>query len=354
MKKDVIIIRKKTIFWVVVIFLSFLLVVLAKNYIPSPNYPPSLQPNNFSNTIQGIYFNFKDTTTNCSLDGNVSINNKNVGTTNRGSFYLAKPEHDQYFSPYSSLELDGITNPCFGKDSGLPFVLGWPVHDLTYYFNNNKNVSFETPLLKPRSPESYAHGLTLYRIIQGFIRPSETIDYYNNNIEKYMKNNTQNDLDYIGGFIFNYRSNALLFNSNYWTTPGEFLSAGKGGDCKDYSLTVLSMIKNYNSSLNCYDVLWSGPLEGHMNIFCHYGNIFVIYDQNQINSKVSLSQESLNSIGLVESKTRVREMIGNYYSKFVLPDDEVVTALISDKEIISFNEITNNEEFINWIISQVS
>ncbi len=341
--------------WAIVLFVFVGLMILG-SFNNGNNYSSTLPSKNFSNISEGVYLNFKDINNSCSLDGNITVDKKIIGKTSQGNFYLTKKEYNQYFIPNSSLELDGITNLCFEKDAGLPFILGWKVPDLTYYFDNSQNIPFETYWLNPRIPESYVPNTdAYYRIAQGFIRPSETIDYYNQNIKQYMKNDTQRDLNYIGGFNFNYRGDTLLFGSDYWKTPAEFLSAGKGGDCKDYALTVLSMMENYNSSINCYDVLWGGDSEGgHMNIFCHYGNTFVIYDQEQIRSQISLSQENLNSIGLIESKVRIREMINNYYSQYGLPTDDVIEALISDKEIISFNETNNNEEFVNWAISQVS
>lgn len=349
-------IKRITIWGIVGLIILFLIIF---NPASSPditkNTPESLNVST-EPPINAIYINFKDMNNSCFLDGTISIDGKNIGETNQNYFYLTKPQYDQLFTSNSILKLNGTTGYCFGKDSDLPFVLSWDLSDLNYYFNTGQNLTLETSTLDPRNPEGYAFDFeSYYQIIQGFIRPSETLDYYTREVEKYLKNDTRKDLDQVAGFNMNYRGNALLFGKNYWRTTSEFLKEGREGDCKDWSLLTLSMIENYNSSLDCYLTLWSGSSEvGHINVLCHYGDNFIIYDQDQVSSRVSISQESLNSAGLVGSKIKIRQMVNNYYSEYGLPSQDVIYSLINSKKIIIFNETENNEEFINWVINQVN
>lgn len=295
-----------------------------------------------------ISISFIDSNSQCSVDGKFSINGQAIGMTEKGSIYLSQPEYEKYSDFDNEFSLSGRTGICFGKDSNLPFVEYWENVNMADSFANGSNL---TLLLKldPRHPEFLSE-------VQDFIRPTEVTEYYNAKLEDYVVNSTKEDLRRITGFDMKYKSNELLFNDvNYWRTPGEVLRDRLGGDCKNWAVTALSLINNYDSSLQCYTVLWDGdPSGGHMNVFCHYDDTFAIYDQQRIISSVSLPSKTLQSMGVEKGKARIKEMLSDYYEKYGLSEENVVYALVNGSEIVAFDDTTSNESFINWAISQVN
>lgn len=202
------------------------------------------------------------------------------------------------------------------------------------------------------------HHPQTYGDLQKFINPSEISDYYINNVAKYMKNDTMLDLSFIATYFdgsFNYRGGDLLFNDvTYWRTPLEVLRDGMGGDCKNWAVVVESLMKEYNSSIECYMALWT-PIDptqgGHANVICRFDNKVFIYDEG--GTKAGASSRSMNKPGNSEdiqnNKVQIGQMISTYHSLYGLPAS-YVSALINDQNVILFNS-KNNEDFINWASS---
>lgn len=295
-----------------------------------------------------IYIKFIDSNSQCSVDGEFSINDNIIGMTEKGGIYLSQPEYEKYSDSDNEFSLLGRTGSCFGKDSNLPFVEYWGDINMVESFANGSNLTLLLEL-DPRHPEFLLE-------VQDFIRPAEVAEYYNAKLEDYLVNSTKEDLRRITGFDMKYKSNELLFDdADYWRTPGEVLEEGLGGDCKNWAVTAASLINNYDPSLQCYTVLWEGDSSGgHMNVFCHYDDTFAIYDQQRVISSVSLPSKTLQSIGVEKGKTRIKEMLGDYYEKYGLSEENVVYALVNGSEIVTFDDSTSNESFINWAISQVN
>jgi len=278
---------------------------------------------------------FYDNKTDCPLEGELYVNKNLLGMIKNGLLTLTKDKYKAEFKENSIITLSGVTSGCFNENKNLPFQKEWYIKNLGN--SPSPTLSFETEL-NPRQP-SYIKEM------QGFIRPSEVKLYLINNLQKYFKNDTRKDLDRIAEYNIRYREDSLLFkNAEYWQTPNETLNKGHG-DCEDWAIAVLSLIKAYNSSLKCYNILWPT----HLSIFCYIEGSYIIYDQDRTKTSTSLSNNPNNDfVILQENKIKMRKMLNNYFDKYGLkPKERKIKALFNEKEIITFND---NEEFVDWAI----
>lgn len=286
---------------------------------------------------------FYENSTRCELNGEIYVQGKYIGKTESGKYLLDRNIYKEIFDNNSTeLYISGLTDSCFELNVNLPFVRHWEVYDLAYYFENSEDVIFEESF-NPRAPENY-------ETMQKFIRPKETIEYYNKEISKYIKNDSiEENLDEINGHSrISYTSDWSLFNeAEYWQTPSEVIKEHRG-DCEDWAITTLSFMKNYNSSISCYNTLW----ETHMGIFCYFDNKFIIYDQDRVKSFVALNANNkYDSEILQENKSKLRKMLNDYFEEYGIdPLERRLYALFNEEELITFEE---NEEFINWAVSLI-
>jgi hypothetical protein len=279
---------------------------------------------------------FYDNKTSCQLNGEIYLEEEFIGESKNGIFILTEQEYDEKFNEDSTLSISGVTDNCFGKDTNLPFAEYWIIPDLEYYFEFNEQVPFETELT-PRQPRYYAE-------MQGFVRPEEAESYFPK-IEKYFKSNdTEDNLDRIAGYSMRYRDDSLLFRkSEYWQTPAETLKKGEG-DCEDWAVATLSLIRTYNSSLKCYNALW----ETHISVFCYFDNKYLIYDQEGVKRGTYLNREE-RYLGEQENKIKLREMRNKYFDFYGIPIKErKLHAIFNEKELIIFED---DEDFIDWALS---
>ncbi len=280
---------------------------------------------------------FYDNKTDCKLNGEIYVDDVLLGETKEGIFVLTENEYKQKFKTNSSLYIFGRTDYCFGNDANLPFADYWIIHDLQYSFDNYEDLDFELNL-NPRWPKHYIE-------MQDFVRPEETKSYLEDRLKKYFKNNTWEDLDKISNFAIRYRSDKLLFNkAEYWQTPAESLKKGHG-DCEDWAVTTLSLMRAYNNSINCYNILWPT----HISILCYEDNSFVIYDQDEIRFSTRLETKNTEDfIVQQENKVAIRKMRNNYFDLYGLhPNERQTFALFNEKELITFEK---DEDFVNWAI----
>jgi hypothetical protein len=284
---------------------------------------------------------FYDNKTDCKLNGEIYVDDILLGETKEGIFVLTENEYKQKFKTNSSLYIFGRTDYCFGTDANLPFADYWTIHDLQYSFDNYEDLDFELNL-DPRWPKYYIE-------MQDFVRPEETESYLEDSLRRYFKNNTWEDLDKISNFAIRYRSDNLLFNkAEYWQTPAESLKKGHG-DCEDWAVTTLSLMRAYNDSINCYNILWPT----HISILCYEDNFFVIYDQDETRFSTRLETENTGeSIVQQENKVAIRKMRNNYFDWYGLsPNERQMFALFNEKELITFEE---DEDFVNWAINLIN
>ncbi len=267
-----------------------------------------------------IEFHFYDNKTDCVLNGDVLINDEIVGKSENGIFILEGEDYEN-----SKVSINGLTDICFQKDKDLLFYETWEV-DLKDY--SGKIINFRTQLT-PRKPRNYKE-------MQGFVRPEETKNYLLDiNLDN---DNFEEDLDKITSYRIRYRADNILFNRlEYWQTPKETLDLGHG-DCEDWAVTTLSLIREYNSNLKCYNILW----ETHISIFCFIEGNYFIFDQDETKFKRSLKED----YSKLENKALLRKMRNDYFDEYgIKPDKRKSYAVFNEEELITFQE---SNDFIDW------
>ena len=279
-----------------------------------------------------ITLHFYDKNTNCSLNGKVSVDNIFLGVSDSGKLVLTRKDYDRLFTANTTLSIIGNTDSCFEKDANLPFFSAWTISSLEYYFENDVPVEFQADIT-PRFPNSYI----LYPM---FIRPNETMNYVSKIVSK--SETVQENIDNLGSKGINYQFKA---DNNYWQIPKEFMNSFYG-NCHDWAVSILSMMKAYNSSLKCYDIIWST----HMNVICYYDSVYTIYDQSEVKSSVRIAESYTSQM----KKEYLRNMIVSYSKKFGLNSNErYISGVFDDKNITIFDntEDPNYTEFIDWLLS---
>ena len=277
---------------------------------------------------------FYDIVKNCSLSGNVSVNGSYLNESQKGILILRETEYLDKFFDGVEVSIIGLADSCFDNDVGLPFKEVWNVSNLDYYFEYNERVLFETEF-NLRMPY-------YLEIKQMFVRPEEVKDYLNKSVSKYFKKDIIDNLDRIADYTIRYRSDSLLFNKGeYWQTPVEALKKGHG-DCEDWAVTTLSLMRAYNSSLECYNSLWTN----HMSIMCFIDNSMIIYDQGNTKSQTTISPK----LSEQDKKVKVRTARNNYFDEYGLePNERMLYALFNDKDLITFD---TEEDFVRWVVNR--
>ena len=329
---------KLFIFCILIIILISIITILTANYLIKDEKTEGSLINNLTGELgtiktveeieeeKSITLSFYDSKANCSLNGEVYINNGPLGKTKNGLFFL---KLNETVLDNNVLEIRGITDDCFNKDENLPFLRSWNISSA----GSNNQLYLETEL-EPRKPSNYYE-------IQAFVRPYETSDYISKINKSLDSNNIEANLDKINEYGIRYRSDNLLFNQEeYWQTPKETLVKGHG-DCEDWAITSLSMIREYNSSLQCYNLLW----ESHLSIFCYVDGNYIIYDQDKTKFKTQL----IKTESIDENKIRLRKMRNNYFEYYGLkPNERNIYAAFNEETLVVFNE---QEDFIEWLLN---
>lgn len=278
---------------------------------------------------------FYDNKTNCSLDGDVYLDNNLIGKTDKGILTLSEGNFSLDSYTNYTVMIKGLTSECFGNNKNLPFMRIWDAPDFSNYFGFNETIPFETELT-PRQPMYYEE-------VMGFIRPEEAQTELRNMNLKIEDNPLKNADNIFGHFYMSYISDNSQFNSyEYWQTPAESIR-NKGGDCEDWAVRFVSLLRAFNSSTNCYIAMW----DTHANVLCRFDKIFKIYDQEKTTASADIkSNPSKDYVLDQENKAEIRGLLSDYFGKYGLSANErKLYALVNDKELIEFN---NTEQFVNW------
>jgi hypothetical protein len=278
-------------------------------------------------TTKEVKLSFYDEDTSCKLNGKVYLDDNILGESKNGILTLKENEVNNISLNGTNLHILGTTDLCFGgNNKNLTLEEYWKVNTLDFF---KYDTVFFKAKITPRKPRYYEE-------MQGFVIPSEVKDYLS---KLNLKNNTGEDLDKINEYKVRYRSDILQFNeSDYWQTPLETMNK-KYGDCEDWAVTVLSMMRSYNSSLKCYAVVW----ETHVSIFCYYNGNYIIYDQEKIKYSKRLNKD----FNEFQNKFILKDMLNKYFDGYGIPNNErKVHALFNENETITFN---SNDEFIDWM-----
>jgi len=284
---------------------------------------------------EGVNFSFYDLETGCKLSGDVYVVDKFLGEAKNGNFFLLKQDYLENFWDDTEVTIKGLTDICFEKNSGLSFVRIWVVPNLEYYFENEEVVEFETELT-PRQP-MYPEEM------QGFVRPyevEETVSKINfDEEESYLK-----DLERIFRYTYmNYMSDKGQFGEvEYWQTPKEFRRQGLG-DCEDWALYAISLLRNYDSSLDCYAALWYT----HMNVVCSINETFIMFDQDKVMERFSIDDD----VGFQENQGKTRRWKSSYFKEYGIDADErILFYLFNEEEFIKFED--GREDFTDWVVNK--
>lgn len=324
--------NKKLIFFVVLIIV--LIYFLFQFFSDTSDISKNMNSKKIesSNALRYADLYFYDNKTNCSLNGQVIINNKSLGNTTQGHFAINSETRG------GSVILQGLTDSCFGKDNNLPFFENWEISDFDYYFENNETAYFITSLT-PRTPRYYQEMV-------GFVRPNEvaaeisSFKIDNDSSEKLQVDSIHDH------FFLSYMNDYDKFRQlEYWQTPKNSIK-NKAGDCEDWAIYFDSLIRAYNPEANCYVALW----DTHSNVICRFNRSFVAYDQAKIKKTFQLlSNPENDSTILQDNKINTRSWLSNYFSSYGLSASErEIYALFNDKELITFE---NREDFVSWVVS---
>lgn len=279
------------------------------------------------------YLYFNDNKTGCEMNGDIYIDNEVIGSTTNGSFLLFK----NYLENKNNLSIRGYTSDCF-EDTGFLYYRTWNINNLTDIFEYSK-VNLILLDYSPRQPIEYIE-------MQDFIRLEETESFIDK-MNKSLVGPIEKDLDILSKTKIKYIEDIDLFGEmEYWQTPYETLSRGEG-DCEDWAITILSLMRKYNNNIDCYNLLW----RNHVSIFCYFDNNFIIYDQDKTKFKTKLDLIDDNEYNLGGNRNRIREMRDDYFRYYGLKGDERDLFLIfNEKEMIVVNE---NEDFLDWALDLV-
>ena len=284
---------------------------------------------------RNIEFSFYDTKENCTIDGEVFVENNSLGNTKNGIFLLNESEYLTNLFGSVKISIIGQTDYCFGDDSGLPFKESWIVSDLDYYFENNESLFFEAEV-NPRWPY-YPEEM------QGFVRPEEVSERFSKIILEKDNSKFQHIEKIFKYTYMNWASDINRFGElEYWQTPSNFIR-NKGGDCEDWAIYFLSLLRKYDSDLDCYAAIWST----HVNVLCQINQTFIIFDQSQIQKNLHLKEE----LTIQDNKINARKWRNDYFDLYGIgPNEGVLFYLLNEEEYIEFQD--GQEDFIEWLLER--
>ncbi len=272
-----------------------------------------------------VQFYFYDDQTNCSLNGYVFVGSKLVGKTHDGYFNLTHENYLNNFNTAQNISLFGELGDCF--NSSLYFDKYWENFEIEdYYFQGQSLFNFKTSI-SPNNPSR--------RELSGFIQPFKVMD------ELETINLSRRDILEDLSAINNYLNKRINYSSdwdfhqevNYWQTPEETLKIGTG-DCEEYSTTLLSLFLAYDSSLNCYNIIFST----HVTTFCKIDDYFIYYDQQrtELRKKMNPGYVPRRELEMLEQE---------YFSHYGLDKEDIPYMAFNEK---SFIEFADNNEYLDW------
>jgi hypothetical protein len=281
-------------------------------------------------TAKQVQFYFFDQN-NCSLDGYLFSGNNLMGKTENGWFNLSYDYYVNKFEKDKDLTLFGKLGNCADPaDSDLYFEKSWEPFEIdNYYFSGESLFKFHAAVT-PHNPAR--------RELIAFVQPDKVKEELNN-IK--LTGDTLKDLTSINQYLndkINYTSD-WEFNKqeNYWQTPGETLKL-KHGDCEDYSVALLSLFLAYNSSLSCYNVIFTS----HVSTICYIEDYYIYYDQQKTELKKKIPYKNSDTL------PKLRRLKEDYFKYYGMNNTEKVHYIFNEYRFLEFE---NDEEFISWLYS---
>lgn len=274
---------------------------------------------------------FYDEETNCSLNGEVFINSINLGKTNEGKITINLKDLEN-LKEENEIRIAGYTDSCFKGDERIYFSEYWNLYKSDV--NKIETLNFISNV-NPRWP-------TRIEEMQDFIRPEEVtyiikeIDFKEDSLE-------ENINQIFERTHMSWLSDYKRFGkAEYWQTPRDFLNT-KGGDCEDWAIYLLSLIRQKNSSAKCYIALW----ETHASVLCTLEDKFIIMDQDRVKESLKLDKD----LSTQEKKSLIRAWRNEYFESYGISQrNRNLSYLFNEKEYFEFSE--DSEEFVDWILNR--
>jgi len=228
------------------------------------------------------------------------------------------------------------------------FILNPPIGDIEIETEKIDDLSSTSsqpqPITEPeedilvRQPQTYEQA-------QMFIRPEEARPYLKN-----FNLNEDNIHDNIEKIMTSMKISYFHDGFNYWQTPEETLSTRRG-DCEDWAIAKVSLLKSYDPSIESYVIMWNT----HASVLYHIPgtNVFSIWDQGNVYKNIALDDNPENDYSITqENKINFRRNLNNYFKEYGLDSyDGQINTLFNDKDVIYFEN--GNEDLIDWAIEKI-
>jgi hypothetical protein len=281
-----------------------------------------------------LYFHFLENISNCSISGNLTLNNNSFGKAENG---IRKVKLSEFVRNGKNLDqicvLGRITN-CKGDYNNWKTYDCWEINISNGYFRQKIGdvLSFMTTV-NTHQPKSYEELLN-------YVRPDDVKDFISHQQEiGFFTNNTVDDVDKLWKYVdshVSYRYDSDTSGGEYWKLPNETLVQG-WGDCDDWSNLFVSLVKAYDYSLKCYSI----RLPDHLGAFCKINNsgtmTYGFFDQN---TKIKRFSSQGNDESLI------RETMNSYFSEYGLTRDESqIINSFDDRQYFIFG---SNDDFVSW------
>jgi hypothetical protein len=318
--------------WIALVFIGGVLLVM-KDVDDGPNDDIDyVDIDNESELVSQVTLNFLEKKTSCHIDGEVSMGGKILGRSKNGKFDLSLEDYDAYWN--GEVGIEGIADSCYGNDANLPIVGYWTIDNLDYYYKTGEEISFaiEINLRHPQYP----------RAMQGFIRPEEVrvkLDRVDFDEEASERERVETIYKYT---YMNYVSDRGWFGEDeYWQTPSDFI-LNKGGDCEDWAIYFISLLRLHDPELECYMALW----QTHANVLCYVDETFMIMDQDQVKKALRLDK----GLTIQEQKIETRRWRNAYFEEYGISNsDRNLHYLFNEKDFIEFEQ---KEDFVQWVVDK--
>jgi len=282
-----------------------------------------------------VNLSFYDSKTACKLSGDLYVEDNFIGEVKNGELFLNREEYIERFGSDVEVKLKGLTDYCFEDDIGLPFVEFWVVSGEEDSFLYDKFLEFETEI-NPRWPV-YPEAM------QGFVRPYEVKEIVSG-IKFDDEDSYLEDLERIFRYTYmNYVSDKGQFGEiEYWQTPKEFRTQGLG-DCEDWALYAVSLLRAYDSNLDCYAASWYT----HVNVVCSINETFIMFDQEKTMERFSIDEGA----SFQENQGKTRRWKDSYFDAYgIKPNERILFYLFNEEEFIEFED--GRTDFTDWVVNK--
>ena len=277
-----------------------------------------------------VEFHFYDELTNCPLNGYIFVNEKPIGKSEDGYFDLTYANYIENVKNKEEISIFGKLGDCF-ENPDLYFDKYYTLPEIKEYnflgistFDFKTNINSNNPTKKE---------------LQGFVQPERIrieLNKINRNQDKFkvlseINKYLNNKIEYIVDWEFEK-------STNYWQTPPETLDI-QTGDCEDFSTTLLSLFLAHDSSLNCYNLVFTS----HVTTFCHIEDYYIYYDQKRTELKKEITKLS----NPLETQSKLSKLKQDYFDYYGINgnNETKIHYAYNDNEYVEFKDETH---FINW------